>query len=403
MHKVANTVLPKAFSASGLSCGIKKSSRKDLGLLYSQLPCDCAGIFTANEVKAAPLIVCMRQLRKAAHGRAVIVNSGNANCFVEGGIEDALAVVNATAQELDVPAQSVFVASTGIIGKPLPVSKIIAALPALCEALATNKSSLNDFAQSILTTDTCKKIVSVRLKLKGKAVVITGFAKGAGMIYPQLQGESAHATMLVFIVTDANIQQQLLSSALAAAAENSFNRISIDGCMSTNDTVLVLANGAAGNARINKKDNNFKLFYQGLEQVCEILARKIVEDGEGATKLIEITIRNAKSSKEAKNAAKAVMNSDLFKTAMFGNNPNWGRIVAAIGAAGVALRPDKLTILFNERPVFDKGKLFAFSPEELKRSKTVYVDVNLYRGTFSHRVYTSDLTEDYIKINAAYN
>lgn len=404
MRTLAKAVLPQGFSAAGVRCGIKKSSAKDLGLVYSSLPCDCAGVFTANKVKAESLKVCMQQLRNARTGRALIVNSGNANCFMGGrGVRDALAVIAKTAQGLGVSEKSVFIASTGIIGRPLPVEKIKRALPKLCAQLKADKRSLDDFSDAILTTDTRKKTVTVAVRLKNKTVFITGIAKGAGMIYPRLERSSPHATMLAFILTDANIQQPLLASALAAAAEHSFNRISIDGCMSTNDTLLVLANGAAAHEPIVRKDDNFKAFYHGVQYVCGALAKMIVEDAEGATKLIAIHIRGAKNPAEAKKAAQAVMNSDLFKTAMYGNNPNWGRIVAAIGAAGIVLDPRKLSIAYNAHTIFDKGKLCRVPKNILYGLKTICVDIRLGRGRFSHRAYTSDLTPAYIKINAAYN
>jgi len=387
-----------------MCCGIKRSKKRDLGLLYSFLPCAGAGVFTANKVKAAPVLVCQEQLKKNNPMRAIIVNSGNANCFVGSrGVTDARETIRAAAQELGVAAGSVLVASTGIIGKALPVDKIKKALPQLCSSTKSTESGLEDFAESVLTTDTFKKIVSVRVALsKDQAVTITGVVKGAGMISPHLETGAPHATMLCFIATDARIKKGLLQSALNSAAEQSFNCISIDGCMSTNDTVLVLANGAASEVFIQKKDKDFRAFELGLARVCEQLAKKLVEDGEGATKFIEINIIDAKDKKEAREAANAVANSALFKTAMYGNNPNWGRIVAAIGAAGIPLHEKKVTVAFNGRLAYGRGKIFSCPPDILSK-RFIRVDVNLNKGQSRHRFYTCDFSKEYVDINAAYN
>ena len=400
--KNKNTAVPKGFSLAGIHSGIKKSKKKDLGLIYSEVPAVACGMFTANKIQAESLKVC-RQHLKHKYSRAVIVNSGNANCFTgQKGINHAVDIINASARQLSVNNRSILIASTGIIGRHLPVAKIKSAMPKLCASL--NKDKADDFASSILTTDTFKKIVSLKIKIKDKTITITGFAKGAGMIYPNLKSNSMHATMLAFIITDIAIRKDLLKSALIDCVDKSFNCISLDRCMSTNDTVLTLANGVAANVPILKKDKNFSLFNAGLLKVCQQLALMIVSDAEGATKVIKISAKGAKNSSEAKKAADAVANSDLFKTAMFGGNPNWGRIVAAIGAAGLKLEQKRIEIYFNKKKILKKGKIYQLKPKDLlKKSKSIYVEIKLNRGKFDHTVFTSDLTPSYVKINADYN
>ncbi|MFC1646083.1 bifunctional glutamate N-acetyltransferase/amino-acid acetyltransferase ArgJ [Candidatus Omnitrophota bacterium] len=399
--KIGSITLPNGFKSSGIHCGIKKSKKRDLGLIYSELPCKAYGMFTSNKVQAAPLRICRKHL-KYKESRAIIVNSGNANCFTgQKGINDAINIVKTLAKHLGIANRSILIASTGIIGKPLPLKKIKQAMPKLCQGLSRNNS--NKFAEAILTTDTFQKVVSFQTRIKNKSVVITGFAKGAGMIYPNLKVNSKHATMLSFILTDAAIKKELLKTALNVAVNRSFNCITVDRCTSTNDSVLVMANGAAGNPTISKKSKDFELFSAGLSKVCERLSRMIVEDAEGSTKIIDVLVKGAKSLNEAKTAAGAVANSDLFKTAMFGGNPNWGRIVAAIGAAGVMLDQNKLKISFNKQRIFKNGRKYSIKPKNfLKRSKAVSVEIDLMRGKFSHGVLTSDLSPKYIKINAEY-
>ncbi|NQU19620.1 bifunctional glutamate N-acetyltransferase/amino-acid acetyltransferase ArgJ [bacterium] len=398
-----NNIIPKGFKVCGIHCGIKKSKNKDLGLIYSQLPCSAAGMFTSNRVQADSLKICREHL-SSKESRAVVVNSGNANCFVgKRGFQDAISIVKTTGKYLGIPNRSILTASTGIIGRPLPLKIIKEAIPKLCQGL--EKGKLKDFAESILTTDTFKKVVSLKLKIKNKPVLITGIAKGAGMVYPHLQATSKrHATMLVFIMADIAVKKTLLEDALKKSVDSSFNCITVDGCMSTNDSVLVLANGAAKNKPIVKKDKGFKLFCVGLSHICGVLARMIIEDGEGATRRIEISVKTAKSMKEAKLAAEAVANSNLFKTAMSCGNPNWGRIVAAIGAAGIPIKENKLEISFNRQRIFKKGKIFSMGLRNSFRfSKVISVGIKLNRGRFNHCVETCDLTANYVRINAGYN
>ncbi|MFH1622799.1 MAG: bifunctional glutamate N-acetyltransferase/amino-acid acetyltransferase ArgJ [Candidatus Omnitrophota bacterium] len=398
-----NAILPNGFKISGIHCGIKRSKKKDLGLIYSFFPCVASGMFTSNKVQAASLKVCKAHL-KNKQSRVILVNSGNANCFTgEKGVDHAIDIIKALAKKLGVTQRSILIASTGIIGKPLPIKIVKQAIPRLCQSLGKEKAK--DFAQAILTTDTFKKCISLQITIKNKPVIITGFAKGAGMIYPKLKlNSNKHATMLAFILTDANISKSLLSSALVSAVDKSFNCISIDACMSTNDTVLAMANSAAKNLVISKNDSNFKLFKAALYYVCWWLSRMIVSDAEGATKLIDVSVEGAKSLKEAQLAASSVANSNLFKTAMFGGDPNWGRIVAAIGASGIALEQKRIQISFNNKKVFNNGRIHAIKPRDfLKKTKLICVDINLKRGKFRHSTLTSDLTPKYVKINAEYN
>lgn len=403
MLRLKKAGVPRGFRVCGIHSGIKKTEKKDLGLIYSKFPCLACGMFTSNKTQSDSLKVC-RQHLKNRHSRAIIANSGNANCFAgERGIQDTLDIIETLASQLGIPNKSVLIASTGIIGRPLPVKIIEEAIPKLCQKL--NKGKLNDFADSILTTDTFRKVVSLKLKIKNKPVLITGIVKGAGMIYPHLETSfKKHATMLAFILTDAVIKKTLLESALKYGVDRSFNRITIDGCTSTNDTVLVLANGAAANVPIGKKDRDFELFNKSLFCVCLTLAQMIVDDAEGKTKRIEILVRGAESIKEAYLAADAVANYSLFKAAMFGGNPNWGRIVAAIGAAGISVDQMKLEISFNKKRIFSRGNTYDLRPRNsLMISKVIFVDINFNKGKFSHLVKTCDLTPEYVNINAEYS
>ncbi len=378
MKLLKSSKLPKGFLASGLNCGLKKSGKADLALFCSEVPARAACLFTVNKIQAAPIPVSKKHLKASGYHQAIIVNSGNANCFTgQRGISDALGVAKSLAGALGVKTKSVLVSSTGIIGRPLKVDKIKKAIPKLVRSLSVK--GVKQAKRAILTSDTSTKALSVKLEISGKEVTICGVAKGAGMISPNM------ATMLGFIFTDADISKGILAKALKEAVGQSFNCITVDGCMSTNDTVAILANGLAGNPLINsdKKAHSFK---KGLSLVCLELAKMIVKDGEGASKFIQIKVTGAKTKGEAKRVGLAVANSNLVKTAIYAANPNFGRIIAACGASGAAL--NELTLKINVSP--------------LKR-KEVIVGVNLNQGSCSSIIYTSDLTPKYIKINAEYN
>lgn len=377
--KVYNrAILPTGFKANGIACGIKKSKKLDLALFYSAKPAKAACKFTSNKIQAAPVLVCKEYLKANNSFNAIIANSGNANCFTGGaGVKDAESSVKALAKALGTKKENILVASTGIIGKRLPVWLIKKSIPHLVAGLT--QSGINKARLAIMTTDTFAKEASVKFYIGGLPITICGVAKGAGMISPNM------ATMLSFILTDANITNRALNKALAEAVNNSFNCITVDGCMSTNDSVMMLANGASKNAQIDK-GKNFDLFVNALGIVCLALAKLIVKDAEGASKFIQIKVKGAKSCREAKAIALNIANSNLFKTAMYGENPNFGRIVAAAGASNVDIKEKDIKI--------------KVSP--LKK-KDIFVDISAGKGNAFCVVYTSDLTPEYIKINAAYN
>jgi glutamate N-acetyltransferase/amino-acid N-acetyltransferase len=378
MKRYNTAILPACFQAHGLACGIKKSGKLDLGLLYSEIPARASCLFTANKIKAAPIKLNQRYLKAGRVFGAVIINSGNANCYTGvQGLKDAEATAESLGKAIGLESNKILVASTGVIGKRLPLGKIKAAIPQLVQGLS--RSGIHRAKKAILTTDTFVKECTVSLCLGSLPVTVCGIAKGAGMIAPDM------ATMLCFILTDANITQTALDKALGLAVENSFNCISVDGCMSTNDAVMLLANGASGNKLINSGEN-FSLFSQALNTVCLELAKLIVRDAEGATKFIRIKVRQAVSYPQAKKAALAIANSNLFKTAIYGENPNFGRIVASVGACGVRVREEDIRIKVS--PL---------------HKKDIFVDVALKQGKASATVYTADLTPEYVKINAEYN
>jgi len=371
-------ILPLGFKASGIPCGIKKSGKPDLALFFSEVPAKAAAVFTTNSILAAPVILCKDYLKGGNSFQAIIANSGNANCFTaKQGLKDAQETAQFLADKLGLRKESVLVASTGIIGKKLPIDKIKSGIPKLIKHLSS--SGAHQAEKAILTTDTFAKEVSVKLNIGSKLVTICGVAKGAGMIAPNM------ATLLSFILTDALIAKQALNQALKAAVKDSFNCITVDGCMSTNDSVMLLANGASDSALITN-GKNLSLFIEGLSIVCLELAKMIVKDGEGASKFIKIKVVSAKNYSQAKVVALNIANSNLFKTAVYGQNPNFGRIAAAAGACGVKVKEEDLKIKVSS----------------LKK-KEIDVEVKLNQGKASSVVYTSDLTPEYIKINAEYN
>ena len=368
---------PQGFKANGLACGIKKSGKPDLALIYSDIPSVAAGVFTKNSVKAAPLIVTKNHLRDH-QAQAIVTNSGNANCFTgHFGFLYAQRTTELFGALLRIKTSDVLVASTGIIGKPLPFIKIENAAGNLIDGL--NSKGGKAAAQAILTTDLKIKEAAVEITLSGKKVKLGACAKGSGMIQPNM------ATMLAYITTDAAISAHTLSEALREAVEPSFNSITVDGCMSTNDMVVVLANGMAENKKITSKGKEYQIFCDALKFICLDLAKKIVINGEGATKFIEITVSGATSVAQAKKAAYAIANSNLVKTAAYGNNPNWGRVAGAVGSLGF--------------PATEKNLKIKFSSFK-KKSINIWVDLHL--GKSSSTVYTCDLSLDYVRINGRY-
>ncbi len=370
---------PKGFLANGLACGIKKSRKPDLALIFSEVPAVTAGVFTTNSIKAAPVIISQKHIKNNT-AQAIIVNSGNANCFTgDFGKLYARRTTELIGRLLNITSRDVLVASTGIIGKPLPFKKIENAAERLAAGL--NKKGSQKAARAILTTDTVTKECAVKTQVGGQTVRIGGMVKGSGMIQPNM------ATMLAFIATDVSINKLMLKTALKRATEQSFNCLTVDGCMSTNDMVIVMANGAASNKSIHKTGHDYNDFTQALTFVCQDLAKQIILDAEGGTKFIEIEVQRAATRKQALAACFAIANSNLVKTAAFGNNPNWGRVAAAVGSLGI---PE----------VTEERLKIHFSPFE---KKCIQILVQLNIGKAGARVYTSDLSYEYVRINGEYN
>jgi glutamate N-acetyltransferase/amino-acid N-acetyltransferase len=384
------------FQAAGVASGLKKNGKKDLGLIFSEVPATVAGVFTRNLVKAAPVLL---DQQRTANGscRAVIVNSGNANCCTgKQGMQDAVRMGRLAAQGLMVDEEEVLVASTGVIGEPLPIDKIESTVPGLIKALAPD--GLSDFAEAIMTTDTVPKVVSRSGELAGNSFTVTGAIKGAGMIRPDM------ATMLCFVMTDIVAQPEILQEALKKAVDQSLNRMTVDGDTSTNDTVLLLANGHSKTEVISAEQKD--VFQSVLDAVMIGLARWLIKDAEGATKLVEIVVKGARLKPEAHNIADTVANSPLFKTALFGEDANWGRILAAVGRAGIPVDPEKIDIFFGSVQMVANGfgcgkEAEAEATKVLKQDEfTVTIDLNLGREV--ETVYTCDISIDYVKINADY-
>ncbi|HET6421486.1 MAG TPA: bifunctional glutamate N-acetyltransferase/amino-acid acetyltransferase ArgJ [Geobacteraceae bacterium] len=386
------------FKFSAVEAAVKKPGRLDFALIYSETPAVAAAVFTTNKVKAAPVLLSMERVAGGL-ARAVVVNSGNANaCTGKHGMDDALEISSLVAGRLGLENDAVLVASTGVIGQPLPAEKMKNAVPGLVDGLS--HGSLSEVARAIMTTDTFPKMETRTGDAGGKCYSIAGIAKGAGMIMPNM------ATLLSFIVTDAAVNPAWLDKVFREAVNTSFNIISVDGDTSTNDTALILANGAAGNAEIFPGTAEGEKFETLLREVLLSLARQIVRDGEGATKFVEITVRGAVSDADAKKAAMAVANSMLVKTAFFGQDANWGRILAAVGYSGAEVDPDRAALWFDDvlmarNGIFAGGDAEALGTEALKK-KEFAVTVDLGLGEGEATVYTSDLSYDYVKINADY-
>jgi glutamate N-acetyltransferase/amino-acid N-acetyltransferase len=387
---------PLGFRAAGIYCGIRKV-KKDIAMIVSDVPATVAGVFTLNKTQAAPVLVDKLQLKNSPVCSALVVNSGNANaCTGERGMNDAWEMVKTTARVLNIPEAHVMVSSTGVIGQYMPMDKVVPAIAELAGKLSVAGNA--DAAEAIMTTDTFAKEAAVKFTLGKSVVTIGGVAKGSGMIAPNM------ATMLAFVTTDIAIAPALLTKALGAANNRSFNRISVDGDMSTNDMVLVLANGLAKNGKITENSEEFQFFVAALEYVLIKLAKMIAKDGEGATKLIEIMVKGARSEEEAAQAARAVANSNLVKTAIHGADANWGRILAAVGYSGIDFNPDIVEISFGELPILKKNYEIVLDEEKAKElllKDTVVIVVDLNQGNQFARFWTCDLTKEYVHINAS--
>ena len=389
---------PTGFTAGGVHCGIKKA-KKDLALLYSSRPAATAGVFTTNIVAAASVVVDKIQLQKSPYMRALVVNSGNANaCTGERGMHDAFAMVRKTARALGLLEQEVLVSSTGVIGQFLPMDKIGAGIEAAASDLT--REGHTAAAEAILTTDTFAKELAVQYDQGGVPITLGGIAKGSGMIAPNM------ATMLAFVTTDARVAPDLLRQTLKNAADRSFNRITVDGDTSTNDMVTVMANGASGHPElVRESDPGYGAFYAALEHLLVRLSKMIVVDGEGATKFVEIQVVGARSEEEAVTAARSIANSNLVKTAIHGEDANWGRILAAVGYSGIAFVPEDVEIFFGDVPILRKNYQIDFSEERAKEvlvKKEIAITVDLHLGPASATFWTCDLSKEYVAINANY-
>lgn len=391
-----NKMVCQGFKAAGIQCGIKKNGGHDLGLIYSEVPATVAGVFTRNRVAAAPVKIDRERVKKGVC-QAIIVNSGNANCCTgDDGMKKAETMALVTAEALGISPETVCVASTGVIGQPLPIEKIEGNISRLVAGL--NEDGIGDFSKAILTTDLCMKLVTKTGAIDGKPFTITGVAKGSGMICPNM------ATMLCFVMTDIDIAADLLQETLLFATNRSFNRITVDGDTSTNDTILVLANKRAG-VRADTLEKK-KVFQGLLTEVLLELAKMVVRDGEGATKFVEVKVVNAESSEAAYQVANTIANSNLVKTALFGEDANWGRIIAAAGRSGVAIDPDRIDIRFNEFQMVKNGMGCGQALEnqvtQVLKEKEFRIEVDLNMGAEEASVFTCDFSFDYVKINADY-
>lgn len=386
----------RGFAASGIAAGIKKKDTKDLGLIYSEVPASVAGLFTRNQIKAAPVLLDMERV-KSGHCQAIIINSGNANCCTgEEGMQAAQAMARYAADRLDIACEHVLVASTGVIGAPLPIDRIEAKIPELVKSLRAD--GFADLAQAMMTTDTVPKLAVSQGTIAEKSFSVIGVAKGAGMIRPDM------ATMLCFLCTDLKVSPQILDASLRKAVDRSLNRITIDGDTSTNDTVLILANGFSRIEVVS--DTHTKMFQAALDEVLLHLAKELVRDGEGVTKLVEIIVQGAKSDEDAFQVVDTIAHSPLVKTALFGEDANWGRILAAVGRAGIPIATDAIDLFFDDVMMVKDGRGCGQAAEtrvsEVLRKPEYSICVNLNIGSGRASLFTCDFSIDYVKINADY-
>ena len=389
---------PQGFRAAGIHCGIKKPGLLDLALVVSEQSGPIAGVFTRNQVVAAPVIVDRLHLRQGI-GRAILVNSGNANaCTGAKGLAAAKKTATLVAQHMSIPTQHVFVGSTGVIGRVLPVDRIIKGIPQLFARLSDRGGP--DAAQAIMTTDLRPKSIVLQDTIGGRLITIGGMAKGSGMIHPNM------ATMLGYLTTDASITRAALQQALSLAVNESFNCISVDGDTSTNDTVLCLANGMADNRTIQEGTVAFRRFLLLLTEACQTLALAICRDGEGVTKVAKIEVTGAAAVAQARQVAQTIATSNLVKTALFGEDANWGRVMAAIGRAGVPITPSKLNVWFGGVQMVQSGMGLGLAAErriaKVFRQKEFTIAVGLGQGRHRAHMWTTDLSFDYVRINASY-
>ena len=395
---IGGVTAPKGFFAAGIHAGVKPAPELDLALLTSEQKGPIAGVFTKNQIQAAPVVLNKRQLKKHV-GQAIVINSGNANaCTGDQGMADAEEMRQIIAQQLGIPPDIVFVNSTGVIGRPLPMPALRKALPLL--AIQLSPSSHRKAAQAIMTTDTKPKEFACQGKIGGHLITIGGMAKGSGMIHPNM------ATILSYLTTDAHITPRALQRGLTEAVDQTFNCISVDGDSSTNDTVLCLANGSANNPIIQLGTPECKTFIHLLKETCKSLALQVCRDGEGMTKLVTITVTGTRTNQQAKQIGQTIATSVLVKTAIFGEDPNWGRIVSAVGRAGITFNPKNLSLKFDNITVFQNGQLANTQADaraqKIMRRKEFSLNVRIGNGLGYHRLWTTDLSYEYVKINASY-
>ncbi|WP_099466504.1 bifunctional glutamate N-acetyltransferase/amino-acid acetyltransferase ArgJ [Konateibacter massiliensis] len=394
----------KGFFATCTAAGIKYKDRQDMALLYSEVPCKAAGTYTTNIVKAAPVLWDKDLTDHAPYTQAVVINAGIANaCTGEEGYRYCKETAEVASKALNIPEHSVLVASTGVIGKQLPIDKITAGIQAMAPSLGAATEDGHKAARAIMTTDTCPKEIAVEVTLGGKPVVIGGMCKGSGMIHPNM------CTMLSFITTDAAISKELLQEALSEDVKDTYNMISVDGDTSTNDTVLLMANGMAGNAEITEKNEDYAKFLEALNYVNTSLSKKIAGDGEGATALFEVKIVGAETKEQAVTLSKSVITSSLTKAAIFGHDANWGRILCAMGYSGAQFDPNKVDLYFESKAgklqIIENGVALDYSEEEATKilsepEVTAIADIKM--GDATATAWGCDLTYDYVKINADY-
>ena len=382
------------FRSAGVACGIKTTGAKDLAVIVCDDVAVSAGTFTSNKVKSAPVLVSMERI-KSGKAKAIVANSGNANaCTGEQGIKDAKRMTELVANGLNISPELVLVASTGKIGRKMPMDKIENGIKLALSGLSYTGG--HDSAEAIMTTDTFSKEIAVEFDIQKKKAHIGGMVKGAGMINPNM------ATMLCFLTTDVCIEQSFLQKALKSAVDVSFNMISVDGDTSTNDTVLILANGKAGNSPINRLDSSYEVFLRALTYVTTSLAKMIAKDGEGATKFIELRVRGAKTEQDARKACHTIARSPLLKCALFGEDPNWGRIMSSLGISDIDMDQNKVDIWFDDLKIAQNGISTGFSEESAKdilKKKEYVITIDLKMGNAKATLWTCDLSYDYVKIN----
>jgi glutamate N-acetyltransferase/amino-acid N-acetyltransferase len=386
---------PQGFLAGATHIGLNGEDELDLGILYSEKPCVTAGLFTTNKIKAAPVVLSQSRFLQQRN-QAIVVNSGRANaCTGEAGMTAAIEMADLTARKLNLPSETVLVASTGVIGLPIPMELIQPGI----EKISLSPEKGHELARAIMTTDTLPKEIAIAIRIDGVEVVLGGIAKGAGMIHPNL------ATMLVFISSDAVIDDKLLQDSLKKAVDGSLNMVSIDGDTSPNDTVLMLANGLAGNKPIKGGTANAEIFQQALQELCLYLTKCIARDGEGATKLVSVSVTGAVDETQARQAARTIISSPLVKTAIHGSEPNWGRIIAALGRSGAEVVESKIDLYFGNLCLVKSG-----SPQPVKEEiakslldrPEVFIKVNLNLGEGEATAWGCDLSEEYVRINSTY-